>query len=46
MLERAAVKEDLSLRLEDGRMVQIVVRGHATDKDYICVGVDGDVPGF
>lgn len=46
VLQQAAVGQIASLRLEDGQTVRVVVRQRSPDKKYICVGVDGAVPGY
>ena len=46
VLRRAAVGRNVTLRLEDGRSVRVVVQRTSMDKKYVCVGVDGAIPGF
>lgn len=46
VLRHAPVGQFADLRLEDGQTVRVVVRQRSPDKKYICVGVDGAVPGY
>lgn len=46
VLEYATVGETADLRLEDGQTMRIVVRQKSMTKKYLCVGVDGAVPGY
>jgi hypothetical protein len=46
VLQHAAVGQSVTLRLEDGRTVRVVVQRRSLDKTHVCIGVDGAVPGF
>lgn len=46
VLQHATVGQTADLRLEDGQTLRIVVRQKSMEKKYLCVGVDGAVPGY
>lgn len=44
VLQYAATGRDVKLRLEDGRVVRVIVQRKSADNKYISVGVDGPIP--
>jgi hypothetical protein len=42
VLSHATLGQNVTLRLEDGRTVTVVVQRRSMDKKYVCVGVVGD----
>lgn len=46
VLQNAAVGQKLTLRLEGGGSVRVVVQRRSIGERYLYVGVDGAVPGF
>lgn len=46
VLQHAAVGQNVTLRLEDGGTVRGVVQRRSADKKYLCIGIEGAVPGF
>ncbi len=46
VLRHAAVGQNVTLRLEDGGTVDAVVQRKSMDKNYVCIGVDGAIPGL
>lgn len=46
VLRHAAVGQNVTLQLEDGKSVNVVVQRKSTDKNYLCIGVDGAISGL
>lgn len=46
VLRHTAVGQNVTLRLENGGTVSGVVQRKSKDKNYVCIGVDGVIPGL
>ena len=46
VLQHAAMGQNVTLRLQDGGTVRLVVQQRSSDLEFVRIGIDGAVPGF